>query len=125
MIQDFCREEAAEMALSEDLRERVVRAVVDGGMSRNAAARHFGVGIASAVRWVARFKDTGVVSPSPMGGDRRSERIEGHRAYLLGLNRRQPDMTLLEIEERLVANCGERCRHVEMVFVSTLRAACI
>jgi len=40
------------MALSEDLRERVVRAVVDEGMSRNAAARRFGVGIASAVRWV-------------------------------------------------------------------------
>ena len=28
--------------------------------------------------------------------------------YLLGLIRRQPDMTLLEIQERLIANCGER-----------------
>jgi transposase len=43
-----------------------------------------------------------------MGGDRRSGRIEAHREYLLGLNRRQPDLTLLEIQERLVANCGER-----------------
>jgi hypothetical protein len=43
-----------------------------------------------------------------MGGDRRSGRIEVHRDYLLGLNRRQPDLMLLEIEERLVANCGER-----------------
>ena len=39
------------MALSDDLRQRVVRAVVDGGMSRNAAAKRFGVSIASAVRW--------------------------------------------------------------------------
>jgi transposase len=96
------------MALSDDLRERVVRAVVDEGMSRNGAAKRFGVGIASAVRWVARFKATGEISPAPMGGDRRSQRIEAHRDYLLGLNRRQPDLTLLEIQERLIANCGER-----------------
>jgi transposase len=41
-------------------------------------------------------------------GDSRSQRIEGQRDYLLGLVRRQPDMTLLEIQERLIANCGER-----------------
>ena len=95
------------MALSDDLRERVVKAVVDEGLSRNAAAKRFGVGIASAVRWVARFKTKGEISPSPMGGDRRSQRIEFHRDYLLGLNRRQPDLTLLEIQERLITNCGE------------------
>jgi transposase len=109
MIQAFRRgQEAAGMALSDDLRERVVRAVVDEGMSRNAAAKRFGVGIASAVRWVTRFSAKGEVSPSPMGGDRRSGRIEAHREYMLGLNRRQPDLTLLEIQERLIANCGER-----------------
>ena len=96
------------MALSDDLRGRVVRAVVEGGMSRNAAARRFGVSIASAVRWVARFQAKGEFSASPTGGDHRSGRIEAHRDYLLGLIRRQPDMTLLEIRERLIANCGER-----------------
>ncbi len=35
------------MALSDDLRKRVVEAVVLGGLSRNAAARRFGVSIAS------------------------------------------------------------------------------
>ena len=96
------------MALSDDLRERVVGTVVEGGMSRNAAAKRFGVSVASAVRWVARFKAKGEISPAPTGGDRRSGRIEAHRDYLLGLIRRQPDMTLLEIQERLIANCGER-----------------
>jgi transposase len=96
------------MALSDDFRERVVRAVFDEGLSRNAAAKRFGVGIASAVRWAARFQAKGEVSPDLMGGDRRSGRIEAHRDYLIGLNRRQPDLTLLEIEERLVANCGAR-----------------
>ncbi len=36
----------------------------------------FGVSIASAVRWVTRY-NTGQISPSPSGGDRRSGRIEG------------------------------------------------
>ena len=40
--------------------------------------------------------------------DNRSGRIEAHRDYLLGLIRRTPDITLLEIRERLIANCGER-----------------
>jgi transposase len=109
MIQDTRREkEAAGMALSNDLRKRVVEAVTDGGMSRNAAAKRFGVSIASAVRWLQRFNAAGETSPAPTGGDRRSGRIEAHRDYLIGLIRRQPDITQLEIQERLIANCGER-----------------
>jgi transposase len=96
------------MALSDDLRERVVEEVVQGGLSRNQAAARFKVSVASAVRWVKRFKTTGEISPAPCGGDRRSGRIESHRDYLLGLIRRRPDVTMLEIQERLIANCGER-----------------
>jgi transposase len=96
------------MALSDDLRKRVVESVVDEGLSRNAAAKRFGVSIASAIRWVWRFHSTGETSPMPTGGDHRSERVEAHRDYLLGLIGRQPDITLLEIRERLIANCGQR-----------------
>ena len=96
------------MAVSDDLRERVVEAVVLGGLSRNQAAARFKVSVASAVRWVKRFQTTGEISPAPSGGDRRSGRIEAHHDYLLGLIRRSPDKTLLEIQERLIANCGER-----------------
>ena len=95
------------MALSDDLRKRVVEAVVLGRLSRSAAARRFGVSIASAVRWVTRYKTTGQISPLPSGGDR-SGRIEAQRDYLLGLIRRTPDITLLEVQERLIQNCGER-----------------
>jgi transposase len=109
LIHDIRRlKEAAGMALSDDLRKRVVEAVVASGLSRNAAAKRFEVSIASAVRWVKRFEATGETSPAPTGGDRRSDRVEAHRDYLLGLIRRQPDITLLEIRERLIANCGER-----------------
>ena len=96
------------MALADDLRKRVVEAVIEDGLSRNAAAKLFKVSIASAVRWVKQFETTGAISPKPSGGDRRSGRIEAHHDYLMGLIRRTPDITLLEIQERLIRNCGER-----------------
>ena len=96
------------MGLSDDLRKRVVEAVVVDGLSRNAAAKLFKVSIASAVRWVKQFETSGDISPKPSGGDRRSGRIEAHHDYLMGLIRRRPDITMLEIQERLINNCGER-----------------
>ena len=96
------------MALSDDLRKRVVGAVVEDGLSRNAAARLFKISIASAVHWVKQFETTGEISPKPSGGDRRSGRIEAHHDYLMGLIRRTQDITMLEIQERLIKNCGER-----------------
>ena len=50
-----------------DLRERVV-AAVGSGMSRRAAAKHYQVGVATAIRWTARAKRTGSPAALPMGG---------------------------------------------------------
>jgi transposase len=49
------------MALSVDLRKRVVEAVVVGGQSRKAVARRLGVSISSAVRGVTRHNTTGQI----------------------------------------------------------------
>jgi transposase len=43
-----------------------------------------------------------------MGGDTRSRRIEAHADYLLGLSRREPDLTLVEICDRLERARGEK-----------------
>ena len=92
--------------LSEDLRVRVIRAV-EGGMSRNAAARRFGVSIASAVRWMDAYLRTGRTAPRPRGGDRRSGRIEAQADLLLGAVAETPDITLAELRARLIAERGE------------------
>ncbi|TIR66614.1 MAG: IS630 family transposase, partial [Mesorhizobium sp.] len=42
-------------ALSVDLRSRVLKASDEGMSARQAAAR-FGVGVSSAIRWIARAK---------------------------------------------------------------------
>ena len=55
---------------SNDLRERVVRAVIKGGLSRHQAAAQFGVGISTAINWVQRFHETGSVKPDRIGGYR-------------------------------------------------------
>jgi len=42
-------------ALSDDLRERVLKASAEGSSARRAATR-FGVGISTAIRWIARAR---------------------------------------------------------------------
>jgi transposase len=68
--------EAAGMALSDDLRKRVIEAVARDGMSRNATAKRFGVSIASAVRWLQRLGATGEISPH---SDGRGSPLQPHR----------------------------------------------
>ena len=86
--------------LSQDLRSRVI-AAVDGGMSRNAAARRFGVGISTAIRWAREWRSSGVATAKPKGGDLRSHRIEAFREVLLSAIETQKDVTLVELAAML------------------------
>jgi transposase len=87
-------------ALSIDLRERVL-AAVDGGMSCRQAAGRFGVSTSSAIRWNDRRRREGNFRPRPLGGDRRSERIEARAELILSLIDGKPDMILAELQNRL------------------------
>ena len=87
--------------LSADLRIRVIGAV-EAGMSRDAAARRFGVSIASAVRWMDEYLRTGRTAPKPRGGDRRSGRVEA-QADLRALGETGFDgYTELEVDSRIL-----------------------
>ncbi len=93
--------------LSNDLRVRLVDCVA-AGLSCRAAAERFGVAASTAVKWVRRWRDTGVVAPRRQGGDRRSDRIESHAAEILGLIAGKVDITLAEIAEHLQREHGAR-----------------
>ncbi len=67
---------------SMDLRARVVAAVA-GGMSRNRAAKQFGIGISTAINWVKRLGETGSVAPGKMGGHKPKAISGDHRLWLL------------------------------------------
>lgn len=92
--------------LSEDLRVRVVDAV-ENGMSRRAAAERFGITPSAAVKWLRLWRETGAVTPRAQGGDKRSERIEALAGAILGYVAEAPDITLVEITERLEAEHGQ------------------
>jgi len=85
-----------------DLRKRVV-AAIEGGMSRNQAARQFGVAISTAIGWMQRVEQTGSVAPGQMGGHK-PKAISGEHAVWLSQRIRAGDFTLRE----LVAELGER-----------------
>jgi putative transposase len=93
------------MAHVEALRIRVIKAVVEDGLSRNKAARIFRVGIASAIRWVSAFEQARRTAPLPTGGDRRSV-LKPHLTWLLELRRKENDLTLDAIAERLLRTHG-------------------
>jgi len=90
-------------AYSQDLRDRVINAVVVGGMSRRAAAARFGVSESSAIKWVERFERSGSRAAAQMGGYKRV-RLEAHRAYLEGLWAEKSDITLQALCDRLLAD---------------------
>jgi putative transposase len=90
-------------AYSIDLRERVVAAVEQGGLSRRRVAEVFDLGISTVISWVRRFRETGSVAPGKIGGRRPKAIVGEHRAWLLQ-RVKEKDFTL----RGLVAELAER-----------------
>ncbi len=86
-----------------DLRDRVISAVEAGVSARSAAAR-FDVGVATAIRWVRRWRETG----SAMDPPRRSKGsvLDPYKDWLLALRRAEPDLTLRDVSARLAEAHG-------------------
>src|SRR5438445_11315883 len=85
---------------STDLRDRVV-ASVTGGRTCRAAARLFGVSVASVVKWSQRFRATGSAAAYWMDGHR-PRVLAGERDWLLARLAEKPDLTLRALVAELV-----------------------
>jgi transposase len=94
-------------AYSQDLRDRVIDAVVCGGESRRSASRRFGVSEASAIKWVQRYERAGDRRCVGTGGHRPSK-VKPHRDWLLSAIAAEPDITLAALSARLLAERGVR-----------------
>jgi len=95
-------------AYSNDLRERVVAAAVQGEATRSVA-RRFGVAISTVVKWHQRYRVTGSVAPGKIGGHRRRV-LEPHRAFIVERINQTPHLTLHGLKDELAAR-GVKVSH--------------
>lgn len=77
-----------------DMRERVIEAV-EAGASRREAAEAFGISVASAVKWVQRWREERSATAKPRGGS--SSPLEKFADKILAISAEQPDLTLDEM----------------------------
>ena len=94
--------------LSNDLRERVVAAVLAGGSCRSVASR-FGVAVSSVVKWSQRHRATGLVTPGKMGGHRKRV-LEPHSAFIKERIGQTSHLTLHQLRDEL-ATRGVKVSH--------------
>ena len=92
---------------SMDLRERVVAAVKEEGLSRHQAAARFGVAISTAINWVKRFDERGSFAPGKMGGHK-PKKLAGADAEWLRERCRQKPFTLQGLVNELAEERGLR-----------------
>jgi transposase len=92
-------------AYSQDLRDRVIDAALKDALSARGAAARFGIGVATAVVWVRRARETGVRAARPRGQPKGSK-LDAHRELILGWIAAKDDITIAEIRKRLATERG-------------------
>ena len=92
-------------AYSQDLRERVIGAVEAGQQSRSDIAETFEVSESTIDKWVKRWRDTGSVAALPFAGGRQRT-LTRCTTIIRAEVKRQPDVTLDELCERVEAQTG-------------------
>lgn len=83
-------------AFSDDLRSRVL---ARDGMSARAAAARFGIGISTAIAWIACAQH-GQMTPAKQGR-RGGSRLDAHGDFIVGMIEDAKDITLNEMVLRL------------------------
>jgi putative transposase len=88
---------------SEDLRERIVSAVEEDGMSKAQAARTFSVSLSSVKRYVNKAKRGGSLTPKKRPGS--TPKLDEKARRLLAAN----------LEERPYHTLQDRCDYIEVM----------
>jgi transposase len=106
------------MAYSQDLRERVMAAVETDTMSHREVAALYSVSESTIEKWLVRKRETGSVAAlAPAGG--RPRVLAPYGATLRAEVKRQPDLALSELCERMqaregvAANTSMMCRELK------------
>lgn len=92
--------------LSLDIRERVVWLVEQEGLSRREAARRVMISVSSAIRIMDQKRRTGSVALAAEMGRPRHSKLDAVNDWLRGKIAAQPDLTMPELSEDLLAAHG-------------------
>lgn len=76
-----------------------------GKLSARAAAERFGIGVATAIVWERRARESGSRAAKPRGQPRGSK-LDAHREAILGWIAEKADLTISEIREKLRSEHG-------------------
>ncbi len=85
----------------EELRRRVVAAVLEKGMTGHAAALHYEVSESSVARWVRRYRQHGHLCEAPRPG--RPSRTEPERERIFAVLERRPNISIRALQQALAA----------------------
>jgi transposase len=89
---------------SQDLREKIVRALEEPEETQEEVADRFSVSLSFVAKLWRRWRETGSCAALPHAGGR-ARSLKGHEAWLRREVAAQPDVTLSELRER-VAEAG-------------------
>src|ERR1700730_5273719 len=114
---------------SQDLRERMVRAVLSGH-SRHEVARIFGVSASCVIKLMQHVDSTGDWRPRKFGGHKRYALAE-HEEKVRALVAEEPDLTITELWRKITTHGIKVGRsavarfllHLQLTFKKTLHAA--
>ena len=114
---------------SQDLRDRVVRAVL-AGQSRRKAARSFDISASCVIKLMQQWETTGDCLPRKFGGHKRHALAE-HEDKVRALVAAQPDLTITALWKKLTvldikvgrSAVGRFLLHLKLTYKKTLHAA--
>ena len=87
------------------LRGRVIAAVEAGASARSAAAR-FDIGVATAIRWVRRWRQDGTLEDAPRRA--KGSVLDVHGDWLDALRQVEPELSCQAVADRLAREHGLR-----------------
>lgn len=98
-----------------DLRQRILKAYDRGDVTREQVATRFEVSLGMVKKLIQQRRTCGDISPRYHRCGRKPIILDHHRRELRLLLKKQPDLTLEEVREKIGLNCTIQAIHYVLV----------
>lgn len=101
--------------ISLDLRERIIASYDQGEGTRADIAKRYRVSVGMVAKLLHQRRKTGDIAPRHQYSGRKPKLLGPHRSQLRALLRKQPDLTLQELQTALGVDCTIQAIHYVLV----------